>query len=126
MENVEKIKKPTHKEFYAELEKLAENAGRPDLVEFCQDRVAQIERKADSSKAKNAETQAQNQAYTDRLVAELATFKNPVTLTEFIKGNEYASQFSTQKIRALFKKPLADGVIVNTVDKKRSLYSVAE
>ena len=74
MENLEKVKKPTHREFYA----------------------------------------------------ELATFKNPVTLTDFIKGNEYASQFSTQKIRALFKKPLADGIVVNTVDKKKSLFSVAE
>ena len=126
MENLEKVKKPTHKEFYAELERLAENAGRVDLVEFCQDRVAQIEKKANSSKAKNVEVQAENQAITDRLIAELATFKNPVTLTDFIKGNEYASQFSTQKIRALFKKPLADGIVVNTIDKKKSLFSVAE
>ena len=122
----ENVKKPTQKELYGELIVIAENAGRADLVEFCQDRVAQIDKKANSSKAKSAEVQAENQAIADRLIAELATFKNPVTLTDFIKGNEYASQFSTQKIRALFKKPLADGIIVNTVDKKKSLFSVAE
>lgn len=122
----ENVKKPTQKELYGELIVIAENAGRADLVEFCKDRVALIDKKANSSKAKSAEVQAENQAITDRLIAELATFKNPVTLTDFIKNNEYASQFSTQKIRALFKKPLADGVIVNTVDKKKSLFSVAE
>ena len=122
----ENVKKPTQKELYGELIVIAENAGRADLVEFCQDRVAQIDKKASASKAKSAESQAENQAIADRLIAELATFKNPVTLTDFIKGNEYASQFSTQKIRALFKKPLADGIVVNTVDKKKSLFSVAE
>lgn len=122
----ENEKKPTQRELYGELIVIAENAGRTDLVEFCQDRVAQIDKKANSSKAKSAEVQAENQAITDRLIAELATFEKPVTLTDFIKGNEYASQFSTQKIRALFKKPLADGIIVNIVDKKKSLFSVAE
>lgn len=124
MENVEKKVKLTQKDYFNMLEELAIESGRQDLADFCVARKAQLEKKASASK--ETANQKANIEITEKLVNELANIKEPVTISDFQKRSEYASQFSNQKISALFKKEIETGRIIKTVDKKKSLFSVAE
>ena len=121
MENLEKKVKLTQRDYFNMLEELAIANDRPDLAEFCVNRKAQLEKKASASK--ETANQKANMEIIERLIVELANINEPVTISDFQKRSEYASQFSNQKISALFKK---DERIVKTVDKKKSLFSVAE
>lgn len=126
MENVKKETKLVQRDYFNMLKELAIANNRPDLADFCDNRLDQLDKKANSSKSKSGANQALNNEITTRLIAELGNMGRPVTLTEFMKNNEYASQFSTQKMRYLFKQPIADGIIINTVEKGKSYFSVAE
>lgn len=122
MENVEKKVKLTQRDFYNELIVISENAGRVDLVDFCKDRIEKLDKKASASK--ETANQKANMEIIEKLINELANIGEPVTISDFQKRSEYASQFSNQKISALFKKEI-DGRIIKTIEKKKSYFSVA-
>lgn len=124
MEKLNKETKLVQRDYFNMLKELAVANQRYDLADFCDTRLEQLDKKAKSSKS--TANQKANMEIVKVLINELASVGKPVTLTEFMKTNEYASQFSTQKMRYLFKQPIADGIVINTIEKGKSYFSVAD
>jgi len=122
----EKKVKLTQKNYFDMLEKLAEENNRPDLVEFCQDRKAQIEKKANSSKAKASTNQAENDKIKNVILEVMTRLGRAVTVTELTKEeelNNYSNQKLTYVLTKMYKE---DGTVTNFKDKKKSMFKLAE
>lgn len=112
-------KKITKKDRFNQLLAIGEVAQNEELVAFIKHEIELLEKKA--SKSGSTKTQKENVEIMDRLYEELSAIDKAVTITEFMKSSEYASQFSNQKISALFK--LMDGTRVEkTVEKGKSYF----
>ena len=122
----EKKIKLTQKNYFDMLEKLAEENNRPDLIEFCQDRKAQIEKKANSSKVKASTNQAENDKIKNTILEVMARLGRAVTVTELTKEeelNNYSNQKLTYVLTKMYKE---DGTVTNFKDKKKSMFKLAE
>jgi hypothetical protein len=115
-------KKMTKKDYFAELRELV--IDRTDLVEFIDHEIELLTRKA--SKSGQTKTQKENETIMDKIVVALKEIGRPVTITELQGANDEMAQFSNQKLSALLKKLVDTDVIVKTVDKKKSYFSVNE
>ena len=120
-----KVKKLTQKEMFAELIKIAEENERPDLVEFCNGRIAQIEKKASASG--QSKTQKENEKIKIVIVEELTRLARAVTISELLKESEELGQYSNQKLSAILKQMVEnDKTVTKIIDKKKSLFTIAE
>lgn len=120
----ENVKKPTQKEMLTELTKLAEKNNRPELAEFCKSRIAQLEKKASSSK--QTKTQAENEKIKVVIVEELTRLARAVTISELQKESKELGQYSNQKLSALLKPLVENGTVTRVVDKKKTMFKLAE
>ena len=110
-------KKITKKEMFTRLLTIVE--GDDLMTDFIKHEIELLDRKKSSSKL--TKNQTENLELMDALYDELSEIGKAVTITEFQKASEYASQFSHQKISALFK--LMDNKRVEkTVVKGRSYF----
>lgn len=119
-----KVKKPTQKEMLAELIKLAEENNRPELIEFCKSRITQLEKKANSSK--QTKTQAENEKIKVVIIEELTRLARAVTISELQKESTELGQYSNQKLSALLKPLAENGTVIRIVDKKKTMFKIAE
>ena len=120
-----KVKKMTQKEMFAELIKLAEENERLDLVEFCNGRIAQIEKKASASG--QSKTQKENEKIKTVIIEELTRLARAVTISELLKESEELGQYSNQKLSAILKQMVEnDKTVTKIIDKKKSLFTIAE
>ncbi len=116
-------KKITKKEMFERLLEVEEVKTNEDMVAFIRHEIELLVKK--SAKSGSTKTQKENEEIKVKLVEELAKVGKAVTISEFQKASEYASQFSNQKISALFK--LMDGVDVEkSVVKGKSYFKVVE
>lgn len=124
---MEKEKKLVQRDYFNMLEKLAEENNRPDLVQFCQDRKAQLDKKASSSKSKSTTNQAENEKIKKLIIQELVNLGKAVTVTELLKESETLKDYSTQKLTYLLTKMYTeDSTVTNIKAKGKSLFTVAE
>jgi len=117
--------KKTQKDFFAEIREIVAQAGRTDLVEFVDGRVAVLDNKKSKVSTKRTEEIDKNTAL---VFDALVNVGKAVTVTELIKSatNEVAD-FSGQKVSAYLKKLIEVGKVVKTEDKRVSYFkAVAE
>ena len=114
-------KKITKKEMFAKLLEVEGVREDVDMVAFINHEIELLERK--SAKSGSTKTQKENEEIKEKLVDALAEVGRAVTISEFQKASEYASQFSNQKISALFHQ-LEGSEIEKTVVKGKSYFSV--
>ena len=114
-------KKITKKEMFAMLLEVEGVKGNAEMEAFIRHEIELLEKK--SSKSGSTKTQKENEEIKVKLVEALAEVGKAVTITEFQKASEYASQFSNQKISALFKQ-LEGTQVEKTVEKGKSYFSV--
>ena len=100
------------------------NADNAEIVEFCNHEIELLSKK--SSKSGSTKTQKENVEIKAKLLKALAEVGSPVTITDFQATSEVASQYSNQKISALFRQMCKSGEVVKVVEKKKSYFSVAE
>ena len=115
-------KKSTKKEMFAKLLAVKEVSENKEFVEFIQHEIDLLNKK--SSKSGSTKTQKENMEIKAKLLKALAEIGKAVTITEFQKFSEYASQFSNQKISAMFKQLETTGEIEKTVVKGKSYFEV--
>ena len=113
------MQKMTQKDFFNEIIALAEQNGREDIVEFAEGRIAALEKK--SANRKPTKTQVENDALKEKVAAVLT--QDGQTVTEIIAA--LGGGVSCQKVSALLRQMIADGVAVKTSDKKKSLFALA-
>jgi DNA-binding transcriptional regulator GbsR (MarR family) len=117
--------KKTQRDFFAEIREIVAQAGRTDLVEFVDGRVAVLDNKKSKVSTKRTEEIDKNTAL---VFDALVNVGKAVTVTELIKSatNEVAD-FSGQKVSAYLKKLIEVGKVVKTEDKRVSYFkAVAE
>lgn len=124
---MEKEKKLVQRDYFNMLEKLAEENNRLDLVQFCQDRKAQLDKKANSSKSKSTTNQAENEKIKKLIIQELVNLGKAVTVTELIKESETLKDYSNQKLTYLLTKMYTEDLTVTNIKAKgKSLFAIAE
>ena len=120
-----KVKKATKKEMFRKLIELAQENERTDLVEFCEHEIDLLNKKASASG--QTKTQAENEKIKVVIAEELTSIARAVTISELIKESESLGQYSNQKLSALLKQMVEnDKTVTKIIDKKKSLFTIAE
>ncbi len=124
MRDENNVRKATKKEMFGELIRLAETNERTDLIAFCEHEIELLNKKASASG--QTKTQAENEKIKNVIAEELTRIARAVTISELIKESENLGQYSNQKLSALLKQMVESGTVTKIVDKKKSLFTIAE
>ena len=95
----------------------------PIYVAYLENELALLDKKAQNKKA--TKTQEQNVGIKSTILEVLAIIGSG-TVTDIQNGNEELSTLSNQKVSALVRQLVESGEVVKTVDKKKSIFSLAE
>lgn len=112
--------KMTQKDFFNEIIKIAQAADREDIVEFAQGRIEVLEKK--TTNRKPSKTQEEN-ADLKVKIAEVLTAEGQ-TVTDIL-ATLGIEGLTNQKVSALLRQMVADGVAVKFTDKRKSLFALA-
>ena len=110
----------------------SEVANKDQLLDFIAHEVDLLDRKASKASGTVSKTAQANALAMERIVKDLATLDNAVTISEFMEkfGNSYITDegkpFSNQKFSALFSQLVKAGKIERTIIKKKSYFSLVE
>lgn len=119
-----KVKKLTKKEMFGKLIELAQENNRTELIAFCEHEIDLLNKKASASG--QIKTQTENEKIKVIIIEELTRIARAVTISELIKESENLGQYSNQKLSALLKQMVESGTVTKIVDKKKSLFTIAE
>ena len=95
----------------------------PTYVAYLENELALLDKKAQNKKA--TKTQEQNVGIKATILKVLATIGSG-TVTDIQNGNEELSALSNQKVSALVRQLVESGKVVKTIDKKKSIFSLAK
>ena len=95
----------------------------PTYVAYLENELALLNKKAQNKKA--TKTQEQNVGIKATILEVLAIIGSG-TVTDIQNGNEELSTLSNQKVSALVRQLVESGEVVKTVDKKKSIFSLAK
>ena len=95
----------------------------PTYVAYLENELALLDKKAQNKRA--TKTQEQNVGIKATILEVLATIGSG-TVTDIQNGNEELSALSNQKVSALVRQLVESGEVVKTVDKKKSIFSLAK
>ena len=110
------------KDYLGELKVLAEDAGREDLVDFCEKEIEKLTNRK-TSKTKN---QKENEGIKETILEVLAGLNEPITVTDFLKADERVAEYSNQKVSALMKQLVDANKVVKIIEKKKSYFKLAD
>ena len=113
-------KKMTKRDYFNELKGLV--ADRTDLVDFIDHEIELLDRK--SSKSSQTKTQKENETIKEQIIVALREIARPVTVDELRANDANMGGFSNQKLSALLKQLVDTNVVVKTIDKKKSYFSI--
>lgn len=97
-------------------------AGNETYVAYLKNELALLDKKAANKKA--TATQKENVGIKQVILEVLSTKSG--TVTDLMKANAELSALSNQKISALMRQLVESGEVVKTVDKKKSIFSLAK
>ena len=97
---------------------------KEDLIKFIDHEIDLLNKKASASG--QSKTQAENEKIKVVIAEELTRIARAVTISELIKESENLGQYSNQKLSALLKQMVESGTVTKIVDKKKSLFTIAE
>jgi hypothetical protein len=111
----------TKRENYTALRAIvADNA---ELVAFIDHELELLAKKSASKKP--SKKNEENEVLKNKIVEVLGTFENGATVSEILATGGDFTGMSNQKISALVRQLVLDGTVVKTIDKKKSIFSVA-
>ena len=116
--------KITVKDYYISLRALAAEAERPDLVEFIDSRIAQVEAKNSKRANKPTANQLANVELMNRIVETMEPGKR-YRVSEIAKF-DFLAEFTINKVNALVRGLKLDGRVVKTEEKSISYFTLAE
>ena len=118
-------RKPTQRDRYAEIREILASAGRDDLVEFVDGRVAQLDKK-NSAERKPTAKQVENAGFKQEILSymEQGVLYASADIAKSVPALVEAG-VSANRVTAMLTQLVNDGAIVRTVDKRKSFYSLA-
>ena len=120
--------KVTKKDYFNALRNLVVNTeveNKTALIDFIDNELALLAKKANSAKSKPSKAQAENEGIKTAIIAALNEAEKALTITEFQTAYPEFAEYSNQKMSALFKQLVDAGAVEKTVVKKKSYFSVA-
>lgn len=130
--------KITKKMRFEELKGILETMERQDLVDFVNHEIELIDKKAMSRKAGTGKKAKENEAIAEIILEAMEKIGKPTTITDLLKVDiladyvtEDGKSLSNQKVSAILKPLLRteenpNGTVVRTMDKKTTLFAIAE
>ena len=112
--------KMTQRDYFNEIITLAQANGRQDIVDFAEGRIEALNKKSENRKP--TKTQVENDALKERITAVLTA--EGQTVTEILTALAEEG-LSNQKVSALLRQMVADGVAVKSTDKRKSVFTLA-
>lgn len=130
--------KITKKMRFEELKGILEGLGKTELVTFVEHEIELIDKKAMNRKSGDTKKAKENSAIAEMVLEVMAQIGKPITITDLLKVDpltDYVTEdgkaLSNQKISAVLKPLLRtelnpNGTVVRTMDKKTTLFAIAE
>jgi len=130
--------KITKKMRFEELKGILETMERQDLVDFVNHEIELIDKKAMSRKAGTGKKAKENGTIAEMILEAMEKVGKPTTITDLLKVDiladyvtEDGKSLSNQKVSAILKPLLRteenpNGTVVRTMDKKTTLFAIAE
>lgn len=119
--------KRTQKMDYTDLMGLAESANRPDLVEFCEKKIAQLDKKRATAKADE-----EKEAFQDVIRDVLIENGKPMKCGEVLADERIATfawkdgkKTSSQRVTSHLKQMITAGDVVKSSVKGESFFTLA-
>ena len=114
----------TERDFYNEIKEILNE--RVDIVEFCDKKIGQLDKKRDGSSEKAKERNAQREIDKNEVLNVLVEIGDWATLKDINSANEKVQMFSNQKLTSLLTEMLKeDKSVERKVDKRVVFYKVA-
>ena len=120
--------KVTKKDYFNALRNLVvdtEVENKTALIDFIDNELALLAKKANSAKSKPSKAQTENEGIKTAIIAALNEAEKALTIAEFQTAYPEFAEYSNQKLSALFKQLVDAGAVEKTVVKKKSYFSVA-
>ena len=115
-------KKITKVDRFNQLMALDEVKANADLMAFCEHEIDLLQKK--SANKKSSKKNEANEALKEVIVDVLKTFENGATVSEVLNASEDFKGMSNQKISALVRQLVLDGIVSKTTEKGKSIFSV--
>lgn len=117
--------KMTKKDYFNVLKGIVKgNERETELIAFIDHEIELLAKK--HSKSGETARQKENVGVKATIINTLAILGKPVTVTELQKECDELDALSNQRVSALLKQLIESGEVVKTIDKKKSLFSLAE
>lgn len=117
------MEKRTQRDYFNDIIALATEVGRDDLVDFAKGRIDMLDKK--SANRKPSKTAEENEVLKGTILDALTAINEPITVSELMTKTSALAGLSNQKVSAVLRLMVADGSVVKTTDKKKSLFAVA-
>lgn len=114
-------KKITKVDRFNQLKAITEVAENADLMAFIDHEIELLQKKSGSKKP--SKVQIENEGVKDTILSVLGT--EGMTASEVLATSTEFEGMSNQKISALLNQLVKEGKAIKTIDKKKSLFSLA-
>lgn len=111
-------KKITKKERFMQLLEIVKD--NSELVDFINHEIELLNKKAENKG--NSKLQKENAVIMDILYNELKQANGSITISDLQKTSLKASEYSNQKISAMFTKLIAEGKVIKESSKGKSFF----
>ena len=103
---------------------IAECASNAAIVEFCQHEIELLDKKSAKGSGKLSKTQAENVELKGTILKVLREYGGEGrTISDLIKENaDVLGGYTNQKLSALMRQLIAEGLVEKVVDKKKSYF----
>ena len=95
---------------------------KEEVIAYATSALEAMAKKAEKAKTYKTPAQKEAEALKPVILGALAAFPDGVTVSDLIKSSDKLKDYSTQKIAAILRKLVADGMVSKAVDKKVSHY----
>lgn len=114
-------KKITKREKFEMLMTIAEVKANPILSEFIE-RELELLAKKNSAEKKPTEKQTENAGIKEVIIEALTDEENGLTISAIQKKNSELGEYSNQKISALVRQMILDGIVEKTEEKGKAYF----
>jgi hypothetical protein len=114
-------KKITKREKFEMLKNIAEVQANPILSDFIE-REIELLAKKNSAEKKPTEKQTENAGIKEVIIEALTDEENGLTISAMQKKNAELGEYSNQKISALVRQMILDGIVVKTEEKGKAYF----
>ena len=117
-------KKMTKRDYFNALLEIKEVKENKAMVDFINHELELLEKKNASKSSAETKTQKENAGIKENLLNEMEQGKK-YTISDMLKELPCCKELTNQKVSALVRQLVADGILVRTEEKRKAYFSKA-